>query len=121
MEELQEAREAWSKAFLSGDTEAMRSIESPSFSVLSEKGRVLANERYSFIDSAKSSNSWFKPSAVKAENNVEYVQHGEVCNVSGIGKITAQGNTIRHLTFSELWVKQGTQWRVKSLHMSNIK
>lgn len=120
MDLLKDTREQWYRAFLSGDSELLQKVELPSFLYISEKGIETTEERYSKILTLVQSDKWFKVSAVKEDESIDYLVNGDTCLVTGISKITAKGNALTKVSFTELWVKCAQGWQVQCLHTSSV-
>lgn len=120
MQQLEQVRNKWLKAFLAGDVERLKQIELPSFVAASELGIESASTRYRNIENRKLSGTWFKSSASTEDIELSFHEIGPICQVVGIGKVVANGNTIRHCSFTEIWVNKDSQWKVQSIHIASI-
>ncbi len=105
------ASKAWWDASLRADTATMGTIETDDFSLINngvpeDKSRLERIRRRGPIE------------RTQTLDVQKFEDYGSVATMSGFLNFTPAGQAPARFAFSEVWVRQGTAWRVKSAHYS---
>ncbi|GAA3924289.1 DUF4440 domain-containing protein [Litoribacillus peritrichatus] len=120
MNELKDIRRAWYQAFYQGDIEALQKYETDNFVFISGTG-IERQNRYVNIQARVENGSWFKAKVFQKEQRLEFKPLSEkCCLVTGIAEANTEQCSFGAVYFSEVWSKSGNNWRVESLHVSNV-
>ena len=108
------ANKAWWDAFSRGDADRMATIETDDFSMINDgvptdKSRLAGIRGRAPLD------------RTQTLDVQKFEDYGSVATMSGFLIITPAGLPQGKTAFSEVWVRQGTVWRIKSAHYSRTR
>lgn len=115
---LLEARRQWYAAYLEGNVGQLDHFESDAFAVIGEAGLQGKLDQLGSIAEAVSADLWFARGSRAEDMLLKMTPLGEAVSFYGQCRIIGDDRVQSGFYFSELWHKEGAQWRVLFFHFS---
>lgn len=120
-DQLNNVRQQWYAAYFAGDIGKLSQLELPEFTYISVQGIEHTSTRYHTIKQRLLDKNWFPDTANRNDVSTSYQFVGDVCYVTGEGRINLTPELGHNRYMSELWqFSQQYGWQILSLHASVV-